>query len=192
MENFYKLIELSKRQNILIGISVKKIVWEYRHIGLVKSITENSILMKELNQYGLVQNEKNIKLKDIKYVEIGGDYLEDLLLLYKQKVFKKLTKSRFVRTLTSKRGLEKLGSLQNDRTICSFMLNENYVTGIIQSWSNDDILIKSVGFNGMEDGYCSLILDSITSIRFDGNFERKVSFLHQQKFQLKTPHLSFL
>ncbi len=180
MNNILKIIKDSQKNGKLIGICLKRIVWENRQIGIVKIINEKEITISLIDRYSRKLKDKKVSISDIKYIEMGGQYLEGLENLYKSKIFNQKISVKYVRYYNDKHAhfLKKISILKENKNICTFFLGDNYITGKILDFSENDLLIKGISFNGIEDSIQSILLKQLTTIRYNGKDEIKIEFLN--------------
>jgi len=189
MNYFNDIINETIIQKKLIDVCLKKIDWSKRHIGFVEKYEPNNFLvMKELDQYGRVIGFREILFKNIKSIEYGGIYEKNLETIYFGNIWeKKKTYPRYIKDLRPDKG-RLIKRLIDTQTVCTFFFKDNYVIGILQEVSKDQLLIKNISFFGVEDGISSFYIKSLTQIRYNGPLEIRVDFL--RKYNIKQEQLA--
>lgn len=162
----------------LISLCVRKVDWDKRIIGYVKSITNKNVIIDLVDIFGSVVKSKSIAINTIVVVEINDNYNQHLEKLKKQGDVIKKAKP-FYYYNKGNRFSEKLELLLTEGLVCTIFFGTEYKTGIIKSLEGNILVVKGVGYRGTEDGESYCKLDRITKIRFKGPLEEKISFLQK-------------
>src|ERR1700735_2152506 len=114
MNYFEELISKAFDENKVVSVCIKKLDWDRRHIGFVKKHEQTKFIMAELNTYGKVIGLKSISFLDIRAVEFGGLYNDNLERAYNSNIWKKKNAPRYVKNINSKR----LDDLISKKVVC--------------------------------------------------------------------------
>ena len=65
-------------------------------------------------------------------------------------------------------------------TLCTFVFGTEYSVGDSRAASTEsEFSISNVGFDGSDNGISVFNVSSLTQIRYEGNAEERISFLHK-------------
>ncbi|HEV7620435.1 MAG TPA: hypothetical protein VGO09_01805 [Flavisolibacter sp.] len=174
------ILEAALKNNYIISFCVGKVNWDKRIIGYIKSLKGETIIIDVVDIYGSVIKKRNIAIKKISIVEINDSYNRHLEKLKSEGEIIKKTKSKYYYNKGTK-FKEKLESLKSKGNICTIFFETEYLTGIIKNVSDNIIFIQNVGYRGTKEGESCCKLSGVTSIRYDGPLEKKISYLAVQE-----------
>ena len=171
-----KILEEAISNKTLVSISLNPINWDKRIIGYVNSMNETTIIVDEVSVLGIVVKRRQIKMEQIKIVEIDDSYNRHLEKLKGIGDTIKNTKSLYYLNKGNS-FIKKLPQLISQRCVCTFFFGTEYITGILKEINDNFLIINSLGYMGTKEGKVFCKIESITKIRYDGVFERKIAFL---------------
>jgi hypothetical protein len=172
-------IETAYKNGHLICICLTRIDWARRVIGYVKKIVgSDSFVLQVIDEFGQKKDLKTVKSSSIRSLEIGGVYIENLEKLNKCGFKKSKTKSKYI-SINKRNVHKKLNEFLIRRELCTFVFGTEYSVGIVTAITESEFSISNVGFDGSDNGISVFNITSLTQIRFEGNAERRISFLHE-------------
>jgi len=172
-------IETAYKNGHLICICLTRIDWARRVIGYVKKIVgSDSFVLQVIDEFGQKKDLKTVKSSSIRSLEIGGVYIENLEKLNKCGFKKSKTKSKYI-SINNRNVHKKLNEFLIRRELCTFVFGTEYSVGIVTAITESEFSISNVGFDGSDNGISVFNITSLTQIRFEGNAERRISFLHE-------------
>lgn len=174
-------IEKAYKNNMLVCICLNSIVWNNRIIGYVVNMNASDKFDLEIiDEFGQKKNIKTIPFSAVKCLEIGGEYNEDIEKLYKEGFVKNQSKPHYI-FAKKQRLYTKLVELKDKKTLCSFIFKSEYSIGIVEEITQKELVIKNIGYNGVSDGISVYDVSLLTEIRYNSNFENRISFLYMKK-----------
>jgi len=172
-------IEKAYKNGHLICICLNRIVWERRIIGYVKKLGESdSFGLEVIDEFGQKKDMRIVKLSSIKSLEIGGVYNENLEKLNKNGFKKSKTRPKYI-SINKRNVHKKLNEFMALTTLCTFVFGTEYSVGIVTAITETEFSISSVGFDGSDNGISVFNVNTLTQIRYEGNAEKRISFLHK-------------
>jgi len=181
MNYLNELIDKAKDEQKVIGICIRKLDWNKRHIGYIEKYQpKKELVINELNEYGKVIGRKTILFENIQSVEFGGVYNDSLENAYKSGIWQKKSTTRYIRNISSESVNKRLRNILEQKIICTFYADDNYTTGFLQDISENLLLIKNISFNGVDDGFTAYYLKSLTRVRYNGPIENKIAMLYNK------------
>jgi hypothetical protein len=172
-------IEKAYKNGRLICICLNRIDWERRVIGYVKKFGESdSFALEVIDEFGQKKDLRTVKLSSIKSLEIGGVYNENLEKLNRNGFKKSKTKPKYI-SINKRNVYKKLNEFMVQATLCTFVFGTEYSVGIVTASTESEFSISSVGFDGSDNGISVFNVKSLTQIRYEGNAEERISFLHK-------------
>jgi hypothetical protein len=105
-------------------------------------------------------------------------YNENLDKLNKNGFKKSKTRPKYI-SINKRNVHRKLNELMVLKTLCTFVFGTEYSVGIVTASTESEFSISSVGFDGSDNGISVFNVNSLTQIRYNGNGEERISFLHK-------------
>jgi len=172
--------EESKEKESIISIFDEKDNIGNFHVGYVKEIFENSILIQSYNKYGMTDGLILIRLVDIFKVEKETEYLmKRMMPAIKYHYSSDEKQLDFVTTSQFNDGIQSLiDCCKNNNILISIkLIYSDYVTGYIIEYDDENLLIKTYSEYGVYVGNTFIKYEDILSIACDRQEERIISLL---------------
>jgi hypothetical protein len=172
-----KRIERAFKRNELICICINRIIWNNRIIGYVNSINKSGkFKINILDEYGQIKNTKTFTFFSVKSLEIGGTYNENLGRLNKSNFSKHHSTPKYFNKRKNNL-FAKIDQLANTNKVCTFYFGSEYSIGVVKAVASGEFTIMNISFEGKEDGESIFDINLLTKIRYDSNFEIKITLL---------------
>ncbi|MDP4150149.1 MAG: hypothetical protein Q8927_11695 [Bacteroidota bacterium] len=172
-------IEKAYKNGHLICICLNRIDWQRRVIGYVKKFAKSdSFTLEVIDEFGQKKDLRTVSLSSIKSLEIGGVYIENLEKLNKNGFKRTKTRPKYI-SINKRNAHKKLNEFMALSTLCTFVFGTEYSVGIVTASTESEFSISNVGFDGSDNGFSVFDVNSLTQIRYEGNAEERISFLHK-------------
>jgi hypothetical protein len=172
-------IEKAYKNGHLICVCLNRIDWERRVIGYVKKFGKSdSFALEVIDEFGQKKDLRTVELSSIKSLEIGGVYIENLEKLNKNGFKKSKTRPKYI-SINKRNVHKKLNEFMALTKLCTFVFDTEYSVGIATATTESEFSISNVGFDGSDNGISVFNVNSLTQIRYEGNAEERISFLHK-------------
>jgi hypothetical protein len=169
-------IEKARKSGGLVCICVGRIAWNKRIIGYVKNIYASKFNLEVIDEFGQKKDTKTLLFDAVKSLEIGGIYNDNLEKLNKGGWVKSTAAPKYA--IAGKNNLDKkLNELMDAKAVCTFFFRTEFSIGKITRVTQDEFCISNIGYDGTRDGMSVFDKASLTKIRWESNFERRISFL---------------
>jgi hypothetical protein len=175
------LLSKAKEKNKLVGLRTINMDFEESIIGFVHHLDNEKVIIREIDQYGEKEGLTTIDLKKIINIDFDDRYQKRLLCVYNST--HSLNAEKKILIYGEKNELVKaINSCINDKTIVKFLFTKkNYATGIPISVDSSSVLIKSIGWEGDDDGLSLYSFSEIIGLQYDSIDEQIISLLYSNK-----------
>ena len=148
-------------------------------VGFILGVSEESVLIKEVDQYGSFDGFTLTRLNDIYRIAYAGKYENKLMKLYSQK------KDNTVFMPDARRSLEDsflLFGSENHHLISVLMNTENgeTVSGYIDSFTSENLILNCIDEDGQKNGKTIIDRGQIIRIACLSAYEIMLSSLYEQ------------
>jgi hypothetical protein len=169
-------IEKAYKKGGLVCVCLGRIDWNRRIIGYVKNIYASKFKIEIIDEFGQKKNTKTFLFNAVKSLEIGGIYNDNL---------EKLNKGGWVRSIAAPKYafvgknniFKRLNDLMEAGTVCTFFFGTEFSIGKVKHVTQEEFIISNIAYDGTDDGVSVFIKASLTKIRWESNFEKRISFL---------------
>lgn len=177
----YDILNKCYLNSYVITINIDLYDWDKLLVGIISSLTNDSLELEVLNPFGISLKIKKIKIKSIKMINYDDIYGNDLRILYEINKDKKPLKSIYINHSNTKSFIKKIQRIKELKEVISVFIMDNYQIGRIKEINEHYLYINNISYQGLNDGVSALPIDKISKIRLHGMVESKVSYLHDVK-----------
>ncbi len=165
----------------LIGIRTTMLEWGKRIIGFIDEVAGDYCVINEIDEYGFFIGKPHIHFGDIVNIDIDDPYQKRLMFLHRHKdafdIDARLTIwEKGAKLIPYFDELIKSGSI-----VTLFFDEDDYLTGCLSEYSDEELVIDCVGSDGDEDGRSCYPIDKIIGLRYNGIEEQKIKLLRDNR-----------
>lgn len=169
-------IEKAYKKGCLVCVCLGKIDWNRRVIGYVMNIYTTKFKLEVIDEFGQKKSTKTFSFDAVKSLEIGGIYNDNLEKLNKGGWVKSTAAPKYV--IAGKNNiLKRLNELMKAGTVCTFFFGTEFSIGRVKQVTQEEFMISNIAYDGTDDGVSAFVKASLTKIRWESNFERRIAFL---------------
>jgi|SRR6185312_9198496 len=169
-------LEKAHKKGGLVCVCLGKIEWNRRLIGYVTNISKTKFKLEIVDEFGQKKSTKTILVDAVKSLEMGGIYNDNLEKLNKGGWVKSIATPKYV-IVRKSNVLKRLNELMKAGTVCTFFFRTEFSIGRVKHITQEEFMISNIAYDGTDDGVSVFVNASLTKIRWDSNFERRISFL---------------
>src|SRR5258706_6469584 len=123
-------IEEAHKKNELICVCLHNIDWSKRIIGYVKKIyASNKFDLEVIDEFGQKKGIRKVPFPSVKSLETGGVYNGNIKILHKYGFVKNQSSPQYF-SAERHNLYERLGGLQETKTLCTFFFDTEFSIGI--------------------------------------------------------------
>jgi hypothetical protein len=181
------LLESAFKEKTLIGIRTNAQDWGESIIGFIVKLEDSFFTINEIDEYGAYIGNTTIEIENIINIDINDRYQKRLKLIHDHvstfNVNNRITVWKESSTL-----IHYFKDLMESVTIVTFYFNEDdYVTGVILKYDENQIMINNIGSEGDEDGISCHYINHLMGLRYNSLEEQKIKLLYDNRVLFYSP-----
>jgi len=176
-----EILERIFNEKKLIGLKTNMIENDESIIGFLTDVSEISIKINEIDEYGFFIGNTIIEINDIVSIEMDDRYQMRLKFIHDN--YNQLRPNdRITVWQEGYKLIPYFNEILSNKHLTTFYLgNDNYVTGFLSKINDTQIEINNIGGEGDEDGVSYHLIQNLTGLRFNGLEEQKIKLLYDNR-----------
>ena len=173
------LLECALKEKSLIGIRMNSQDWGESIIGFIVDLEDSFFTINEIDEYGFHIGNTTVEIENIIDINTDDRYIRRLKFIHEH-VLDPNNRTTIWKENTAI--IPHFKKLFENNLITTFWFNEDdYVTGILLKFDEDDILIKNIGREGDIDGTSCHYINKLIGIQYNGLEEQKIKLLYENR-----------